>query len=168
MKHRLLVNAIRYMAAASIFFIGVACEALSGGSGSGGATGGGTGGPYTTCTYNYSDGDTSKKGFGEPCDSDEECAFGECLMPGASGNITNSQFGFCTRGCDCNDDESSRLSTEEKEIYECIYPPTPDQNSRHIVVECREGGLAACQAVSSLYTECATSDGTARKVCKAL
>ena len=168
MKSPRIGSAIRVIAAVGLACTGVACETFGGSSSSGSTTGGGSSGPYTVCTYNYSNGDTSKTGFGQPCSSDDECAFGECMMPGDQGNITNTQFGFCTRGCDCNDDESSRLSTEEKEVFECIYPPSPDQNARHIVVECREGGLAACQAVSSLYTECSYSDGTARKVCKAL
>ena len=168
MKSPRIGSAIRVIAAVSLACAGIACEAFGGSSSSGSATGGSSSGPNTTCTYNYANGDGSKKGFGEECTSDDECAFGECMMPGDSGNITNAQFGFCTRGCDCNDDDAARLSDEEKEVYECIYPPTPDQNSRHVVVECREGGLPACLAVSSLYTECATSDGTARTVCKAL
>lgn len=168
MKTQIISTVVRVLATMGLICSGAACEAFSSSSGSGSSTGGGSSGPYTTCTYNYSNGDTSKKGFGEECASDDECAFGECMMPGDSGNITNGQFGFCTRGCDCNDDTASRLSDAEKEVFECIYPPTPDQNSRHIIVECREGGIAACQAVSLLYTECSTSDGTARKVCKAL
>ena len=151
---------LRYWMMTALVLGGAACEAVSGGADSGYS------GPYTVCTYQYPEGDKSLKGYGEDCTTNEECAHGVCMMPGDSGNITNTQFGFCTRGCDCNDDEASRLTEDEKENYECIYPPTPDQNSRHVVIECTS--LDFCLKISDLYTECSTSSGTARKVCKAL
>lgn len=141
------------------------CEGFGGGSGSG-SSGSTFSGPYTNCQFAYDMEDSSKAPFGAGCTTDADCAYGACIQPGSTGNITNDQFGFCTRACDCNEDTTSRLSEEEKAKYECIYPSSPAQDYRHVVIECTS--LADCTAVDSRWTECSTGTGTARKVCKAL
>ena len=123
------------------------------------------GGPLTVCIYNYL-GEVAGKDFGESCTSDSECAFGECMQPGDTGNITNDTFGFCTRGCDCNNDEASQLDPDVKEVLECLYPPGNPGSDRHVVIQCTS--VDDCTAVDSGWTDCATSDGTVQKVCKAL
>ena len=44
-----------------------------------------------------------------------------CLMPGDTGNITNDVFGFCTRGCDCDDAGDAAMPGADPD-YSCIYP----------------------------------------------
>jgi len=126
---------------------------------------GGGGGSVTQCDFAFGNEDTAKKDFGEGCESDSECAFGVCLKPGTSGNITNSVFGFCTRGCDCENATSSQIPDGEEEVFDCLYPAGA-KTKHHIVVQC--ANLAECQALDPRWTECSNpSSGNARKVCQA-
>jgi hypothetical protein len=146
----------------------LALVATSGGLVAGaGCDSGGGGGPSTKCQIPVGTEDPTKLSFGERCTTDQECAFGTCLMPGEPGNITNTKFGFCTRGCDCGDDEASSLTEEEKEEYVCLYTPSPDQHRRHVVLRCDTGGVASCTAVDAEYNTCKADYGV-RKYCQAL
>jgi hypothetical protein len=127
---------------------------------------GGTDGPLTGCTLSFAEKSAGGRDFGEACTQDSECRFGACLKPGTGGNITNAQFGFCTRGCDCEDNAASRLSTDEKEVLECLYP-SGFKDLHHVVVECDT--VDDCKAISEQWTECKIPDtGSVRRVCHAL
>ena len=131
-------------------------------------------GPTTSCSRSY-DAAITLEDFGIACSSDEECAQGECLMPGDDGNITNNVFGFCTRACDC--DSASLSSTDPN--YHCVYPGgcfvSESQGSwRYAAPKC--GDVSDCQAIDERYTDCATTDrktvidqtcGSLTKVCQA-
>ncbi|MGM0574524.1 MAG: hypothetical protein ACQEXJ_02150 [Myxococcota bacterium] len=124
-------------------------------------------GPTTTCDYNYQNEDTSKLGIGEECASDDECAFGECMMPGENGNNVNSQFGFCTRGCDCGD-EASKIADDNDPVFECVYPSGGEGAWRHVVLQC--GSESDCQAFASGWNDCSlppTGTGTIKRICQA-
>lgn len=120
-------------------------------------------GPSTKCQIPIGSEDPSKLDFGERCQADEECAFGTCLLPGEPGNATNALFGFCTRGCDCNDDPASNLTNEEKDAFVCLRPMTPDQHRRHVVLRC--SSLGDCTDIDAEYSDCAVPQGSAQKVC---
>ena len=107
-------------------------------------------GPATTCKFPVTVSNSTGKDIGEKCTSDAECEFGACLMPGDTGNITNTKFGFCTRACDCNNDENAKIPADQKEQLECIYPTTPAQHFRHVVIQCKN--VAECQAISPDWT----------------
>jgi hypothetical protein len=129
--------------------------------------GGDTGGPYTLCGYSYEVANAGGKAIGEACSDDSECAYDVCLMPGDAGNFTNSQFGFCSRGCECNDDPASQLTAAEKESQFCIYPNAADggKDFRYVVPRC--GEVTDCP--DAAYTECGLPDhGGASNVCQAL
>ena len=105
------------------------------------------------------------KAPGLACTSDDECLHGHCLQPGADGNLVNSSFGFCVRGCDCGDTET-RLSDTEKETMLCLLPPGFEGRKRHTVLRCTT--LADCQAIEPQWTDCRTpSSGAATPVCHA-
>ncbi len=129
-------------------------------------TNGGNGGPLTQCDLDYTVKSQGGKDFGERCTQDSECRFNECIMPNASGNITNTQFGFCTRGCDCENAEAAQLTVEEKEVLECLYP-SGFKSMHHVVVEC--DSVDDCKALDDGWTDCRLPDsGGARKVCHAI
>jgi len=144
-------------------------DATSAPDGSGNdATGSDTvgGGGATACEFAFALTNPAGKDFGEGCTTDAECMYNVCVLPDAPGNITNAQFGFCSRGCDCNDDSNSQIPAELKEQFDCLYP-SGFPKRHHIVVEC--GSVAACQALDPAWTSCETPNtGGARKVCHAL
>ena len=121
--------------------------------------------PLTQCIYSYGV-EVAVKDIGESCAADSECAFGECMMPGDQGNITNSTFGFCTRGCDCDNAESAKIAEADKDVLECLYPPGNQGEDHHVVIDC--DSVADCTDIDPGWTECSTSSGTAQSVCKAL
>ncbi len=144
---------------AFLALVTLACDAAGG-------AGGADDGPVTRCDLGITEKNPDTGDFGEGCTSDAECDFGVCMLPGAAGNLTNSAFGFCTRGCDCDNDDAARLSDEEKVSLTCIYPTTPDQHRRHVLLQC--ASVADCQAVDPRWTACRTpTAGGTRKVCHA-
>ena len=124
-------------------------------------------GPLTRCDLSIVEKNPNTGDYSEACESDADCDYGECMMPGDAGNLTNTQFGFCTRGCECGDDTASQLSDAEKTAgWSCIYPPTPAQHKRHLVFKCNS--VADCQAFDSRWTSCKNpSSGGSRPVCHA-
>jgi hypothetical protein len=150
-------------------------EAGTDGTGGGGETtggvdttggGGDTGGSLTGCDWPYSVVNAAGKQFGEGCTSNAECIYNACVMPGDPGNITNSQVGFCSRGCDCNNDTNAQIPADQKDNFDCLYP-SGFVNRHHIVVECTN--LGVCQGLDSRWTECKLPNtGGARRVCHAL
>jgi len=111
-------------------------------------------GPSTVCLYNFEAASVAGD-FGSACADDSECAHGECMMPGDLGNITNGVFGFCTRGCDCNDASDAQITEAS---YDCIYPGGcfvgQSQGAwRHVAPNC--DALSDCTAIDSRYTDCA-------------
>ncbi|MFT5431691.1 MAG: hypothetical protein ACI9OJ_002388 [Myxococcota bacterium] len=143
----------------------LSCEGGTGGtSGTSGSTG--NDGPLTVCIYNYSDEDITKKALGEPCTTDDECSFAECIMPGDTGNESNATFGFCTRGCDCDNDTDARLTTEQKQTLVCHYPAGNQGKDHHVLTRC--SSLSDCTALDSRFDECALpSNGGVFKICRA-
>lgn len=127
---------------------------------------GGTSGAATTCDFNFANPDTAKKDFGESCTSGSECAYGVCILPSTSGNIINTQFGFCSRGCNCNNAAGSSLSAEEKASFTCLDPSGFQGKKRQVVPIC--GAVSDCTAIDAGWTECAYPEsGGAVKVCQA-
>ena len=121
----------------------------------------------TCCDFPYK---TKKAGkeFGESCTTNSECAYGKRLLPGEGGNLTNDTFGFCTRGCDCeNNAAQSRLTDEEKASYTCIYPPGNEGGWHHVLLLCDSPD--DCQDIDPQWTDCYTpSSGTLKRVCQAM
>ena len=114
-----------------------------------------SGGPSTECLYTYGTADFASD-FGQACDADSGCAHGACIMPGDEGNITNDLFGFCSRGCDCDDAGAAALSGSDPD-YECAYPGgcwvSQSQGAwRHAVLKCST--LDDCLTVDPRYTDC--------------
>jgi hypothetical protein len=131
---------------------------------------GGSSGPTTTCSYPTTEGSSGKE-IGASCTTSAECATNFCMQPGATGNGTNDQFGFCTRSCDCNDDPATRVATEDAALYECVYPAGNQGKNRHVVLEC--SSLSDCRDVDPSWTACFNGGGivglgTLKKVCTAL
>ena len=109
----------------------------------------------TQCTYAY-DAATVPGDFGVRCTDDTQCNHGECIMPSDSGNVTNNIFGFCSRGCDCEDSQDARLSGDDVN-YDCVYPggcfPGQSQGSwRYVVPKCQN--LDDCLMIDEGYTHC--------------
>ena len=105
------------------------------------------------------------KGFGEGCEKNAECAWGECLEPAEGGNITNAIFGFCTRACDCGTAET-QLSSEQKASLLCIYPPGNERKWSHVVVRCNT--VSDCTALDPRWTDCRLPEaGGVQRVCHA-
>jgi hypothetical protein len=120
----------------------------------------------TCCDYPYLE-EGEGGAVGTPCDTDEECAFGECLLPGDGGNITNFEFGFCTRGCDCETTTQAQLSDEQKETQSCLYPSGNNGAWHHVVLKC-SNVEEDCKTIDDRYTECKSpSEGGVAKVCHA-
>ena len=124
----------------------------------------------TQCELSYNESNASGKDFGEACTTNAECQFGECMMPGDTGNITNEVFGFCTRGCDCEDNTAAQIPDELKDGFlDCLYPSDSAgglKDFHHVVVECSD--ISACTALAPGWTSCRLPDtGGARKVCHA-
>lgn len=146
----------------------------TGGGGGGDSTGGadGTTGPgnckaTTCCDYPFELLDEAKKGIGAACESDGECAYGFCMMPGDPGNSTNDTFGFCTRGCDCNDDPEAKLSADEKKSFFCMLAPGGQGAWHYVAPRCLSP--ADCDAFDPGWTGCDLRDGSGvTKVCHAL
>lgn len=129
------------------------------------ACGDGSSGPLTKCDLSYKVKNEGGKGFGEACSHNDECLYGACVLPEASGNITNALFGFCSRGCDCNEDTESNLVGNERQEFSCLYP-SGYKNFHHVVKNCRS--LSECQAIDPRYTECSPPDsGGINKICQA-
>lgn len=155
---------MRPIALVITFGLALATAAVSG-CDDNGEDGNGNGGPLTMCDLNFASGNDALKGFGQGCEQDSECAFAECMMPGDQGNITNSVFGFCTRGCDCENNTASQLPDDMKEELDCLYP-AGFRHIHHVVVEC--ANVAECQALDPRWNDCRIADsGNARKVCHA-
>lgn len=149
---------------------GTAADTAGGPTGDGGSTGdagttsdAGTttdlSGPLPDVTYppagtgkcDYSTTDLGAgKGLGEACTEHYECRYGLCLPPG-DGNLVNTQFGFCTRGCDCGD-TTTQLTAAEKESYVCLLPPGNQGRWRHVVPKCHS--VDDCKALSPQWTQC--------------
>ena len=116
--------------------------------------------------------------YGFACDSADDCAHQTCIMPGDDGNITNDVFGFCSRGCDCDDAEVAKLPSDGP-VHNCVYPGGcfvgQSQGAwRHAVLKCST--LEDCTAVDARYTDCSTTSsmtvvddtcGNLKKVCQA-
>lgn len=114
------------------------------------------------CDMRFSNPVVGLTGFGGGCTDDRECVFQECLLPGEPGNITNSVFGFCTRGCDCNGD-AGQLRPAEMGDYTCLWPEG-GKSVRHVVVQCET--LADCVKRDTRWRACRTPlSGGATKVC---
>lgn len=133
---------------------------------SGDGSNNGNGGSLTSCDLSFAVTNQGGKDFGEACDSNAECRFGACVKPGTGGNITNNQFGFCSRGCDCENSDAAKLTPTEKDELMCLYP-AGFKDFHHVTVRCNE--VSDCQAIDSRYTECKAPDtGGVQKICHAL
>ena len=136
----------------------------------GDSVGGGGDEAGTQCELSFSVSNAAGKDFGQECASDAECKFGECMKPGDKGNITNTKFGFCTRGCDCENSDAARIPDDQKEGgLECVYPSDGAGgliDFHFVAVECVD--VAKCQALASGWNDCRIpSTGSARSVCHA-
>lgn len=134
-------------------------------------------GPATSCLYNY-EASTVASDFGEACSVDDDCNHGVCLQPGEQGNVTNAVFGFCTRGCDCDDSTDAGVSGADG-TYSCVYPGScfagQSQGAwRYVVPKC--SSIDDCTAIDSRYNKCTptgsetvtdTSCGQLHSVCQA-
>lgn len=141
----------------------------------------GNSGPLSSCFAPITPVNAGGKAIGERCTTNDECEYGRCIMPSefagclalsdtfrTNAGLTNSLFGWCTRGCDCNETEDSNLSSEEKQTLYCLYPPGGTGDWRHVAPKC--SSLDDCLALDAAYTECkATTCGSdgATKVCHA-
>ncbi len=114
--------------------------------------------PMSVCKYSYAV--TAGTGeLGSKCTSDADCQY-TCMLPGTDGNATNTVGGFCTRGCDCDDngDSPPRLTDDEKANgFACFYvggcfPGQSQGGWRHVVKKC--GGVGDC-AMNPDYNKCA-------------
>ena len=124
-----------------------------------------TDGPATFCTYSFATPTTpGTKKMGEECAADGDCETGVCVKVGDAGNTQNTQFAFCSRGCDCENDTTSRLTTEEKKSYICLYPSGDQGSNHHVVPFC--ASLSDCTALSAKWTACSSVQAT--KACSAL
>jgi hypothetical protein len=145
------------LAALGIAALGLA--ALVGGCDSGSD---GTDGPTSQCLYGYGTAGATSD-FGVACTSNADCQYGVCMQPGDKGNITNAAFGFCTRGCDCDDSTASRVSGDDEALYSCAYPGgcfvgQSKGGWRHVVPRCTT--LADCTAIDSRYTLCGSTSSS--------
>jgi|GEM_PF-1549003 len=146
---------------------GILVTSLLVSTGCDGANSGTNSGPLTKCDLSIVEKNPNTGGYSEGCETSADCDFGVCMKPGDAGNLTNTKFGFCTRGCECGDDVTSQLSDAEKvEGWSCLYPPTPAQHKRHLVFKCNS--VAQCQAFDPAWNACRLpSSGGSRNVCHA-
>lgn len=120
--------------------------------------------PLTTCTYGFELLNPEGKTLGQGCSVDSDCQFGVCMEPGDLGNAPgedaiNSKFGFCTRGCDCNEDTDSRLTDEEKVDFLCyVGPPGSQGKLKYVLPRCQT--VADCLDVDPGYDTCALPGGS--------
>lgn len=115
-------------------------------------------GPLTVCKYSYTVSNASAGDYGTRCTSNADCKYGVCFKPSDDGNLTNTQFSFCTRGCDCDNAEAAKLTDEEKVNYFCLYPGCMFSGQsqgawRHVVPRCNS--VADCTAIDPSYNKCA-------------
>jgi hypothetical protein len=96
------------------------------------------------------------------CEADADCMYGKCMLPGESGNLTNTVFGFCTRGCDCENATDSQLTDTEKQDYLCLYPPGNQGGWHHVVGRC-----TVCDQMDPGWTDCGLPGTGATPVCLA-
>jgi hypothetical protein len=140
--------------------------------------------PATQCLYNYTaQSSEAVEDFGQPCTKNDECAYGVCMIPGDSGNITNNVFGFCTRGCDCecvSGQECPQSVKGSDPNWSCVYPGgcftgQSQGQWRYVMPKC--GSIDDCKAIDERYTDCSktylknTSESTCgqeAKVCMAI
>ncbi|TNF27587.1 MAG: hypothetical protein EP329_19260 [Deltaproteobacteria bacterium] len=128
---------------------------------------GGDGEATTTCDFNYKNPQENKKGIGETCTVGSECQYGVCILPTTAGNIINNQFGYCSRGCNCDNADGSQLSSEDKASYTCLDPSGFQGAKRQVVPICET--VADCTAIDSSWLSCEIPDtGAALKVCHAI
>jgi hypothetical protein len=111
-------------------------------------------GPSSICLYHYAVSSTPSD-FGQGCASNDDCAHGVCVQPGDSGNITNEVFGFCSRGCDCDDSDDAQIT--DAQTYSCVYPGGCFEGEskgawRHAVAKCST--LEDCKSIDDRYTDC--------------
>ena len=128
------------------------CDAVSDATGIGG-------GSSTTCQYAYGASGTAED-FGQACTADSDCAHNVCMMPGENGNITNEVFGFCTRGCDCDESQDATLAGSDPN-YDCVYPGgcyvgTSQGAWRYAAPKC--ASIDDCLSIDSRYTHCADTN----------
>ncbi len=125
-------------------------------------------GPSTSCGFSLANSvNPGKKAIGQSCASGADCETNVCVLATDAASVTNKQFGFCSRGCDCANDKASILTAEQKAKFTCIYPPSPNQTKRHMVLQC--SSPEACQQVDAGWTGCTNQiSGTSFKVCTAL
>lgn len=138
--------------ASLLFCLGLfgACDSLGGASES-----------STTCLYAHTAEAGAVEDFAQSCESDADCSFGVCMMPGDKGNLSNGVFGFCTRACDCDcgtDPDCTQSVSSSDPNWSCAYPGgcwTGESQGqwRHVLKKC--GSVADCQAIDSRYTHCA-------------
>jgi hypothetical protein len=150
----------------SVVLVTLAVWGMIGSTGcdSGGSSG--NGGPLTGCDLSFAVTNQGGKDFGEACDNNSECRFGACVKPGTGGNITNAKFGFCSRGCDCEDNVAARLTVDEKVVLMCLYP-SGFKDFHHVTVRC--DSVDDCKAVDPGWTECKMPDtGGIQRICHAL
>lgn len=124
------------------------------------------GGSLTGCDLSFVVTNEGGKDFGESCASNSECRFGECIMPGTGGNITNAQFGFCSRGCNCENNTDSRIPDGDREVLLCLYP-SGFKDFHHVTVRCKT--VDDCKAVDAGWTDCTLPNtGAVQNLCHAL
>jgi len=124
------------------------------------------GASLTGCDLGFVVTNAGGKDFGESCTNNSECRFGACIMPGTGGNITNAQFGFCSRGCDCENNTDSRIADEDGTVLLCLYP-AGFKDFHHVTLRCES--VEDCKAVDAGWTDCTLPNtGAVRKLCHAL
>ncbi len=106
------------------------------------------------------------KGYGESCAEDSECRHGYCMLPDSDGNITNSRFGFCTRGCDCGGADSQLTDQEKLDGFLCLYVSGNQGRWKHVVKKC--GEATDCLPLDTQWNACHLPDsGGVYAVCHA-
>jgi hypothetical protein len=163
-----MISGLRYIGFCAAFVGVISCDVSGGGSADGASSS--EDAELSTCTYPFVKVNAGGKTIGQRCSANSECEYDFCMMPGMAGNGTgefgvasnlpvNTQFGFCSRGCDCNNDTTSRLTDEEKLSQVCYYGPVGSQGKvRFVMAKCTD--VSACAGVDSGYSECAKPNGS--------